>query len=178
MWWKEKEQFWFVKVQHSARNCSKRTYFAGREITSWQITLAVCTARKSRVNEKVTSLSFGIKQIHRPGGAMYRPIQGHKWQWHHEWRRVSSKSHEWCHWHEWPCIGWYIPHPGRCISNPLWKHNHLWCIAYHPWCIIHSCILHKRVCCPIFSNPLTANLSCPFPNFWEITKKSDLIQFP
>ena len=60
-----------------------------------------------------------IKQIHRPGGAMYRPIQGHEWQWHHEWRRVSSKSHEWCHWHEWPCIGWYIPHPGRCISNPL-----------------------------------------------------------
>ena len=60
-----------------------------------------------------------IKQIHRPGGAMYRPIQGHKCQWHHEWRRVSSKSHEWCHWHEWPCIGWYIPHPGRCISNPL-----------------------------------------------------------
>ena len=60
-----------------------------------------------------------IKQIHRPGGALYRPIQGHKWQWHHEWRRVSSKSHEWCHWHEWPCIGWYIPHPGRCISNPL-----------------------------------------------------------
>ena len=50
---------------------------------------------------------------------MYRPIQGHEWQWHHEWRRVSSKSHEWCHWHEWPCIGWCIPHPGRCISNPL-----------------------------------------------------------
>ena len=50
---------------------------------------------------------------------MYRPIQGHEWQWHHEWRRVSSKSHEWCHWREWPCIGWYIPHPGRCISNPL-----------------------------------------------------------
>ena len=93
--------------------------------------------------------SPGIKQIHRPGGAMYRPIQGHKWQWHHEWRRVSSKSHEWCHWHEWPCIGWYIPHPGQCISNPLWKHNHLWCIAYHPWCIVKYITdgsLHKRLC--------------------------------
>ena len=66
-----------------------------------------------------TSIIIVIKQIHRPGGAIYRPIQGHECQWHHEWRRVSSKSHEWCHWHEWPCIGWYIPHPGRCISNPL-----------------------------------------------------------
>jgi len=60
-----------------------------------------------------------IKQIHRPGEAMYRPIQGHEWQWHPEWRQVRPKSHEWCHWHEWSCIGWYIPHPGRCISNPL-----------------------------------------------------------
>ena len=59
----------------------------------------------------ITKLGNGvdnIKQIYRPGGAMYRPIKGHKWQGHHAWRRGSSKSQEWCHWHEWPCIGWHI----------------------------------------------------------------------
>ena len=33
--------------------------------------------------------------------------------WHHKWRRVSSKSHEW------RCIEWYIAPAGRCITNPL-----------------------------------------------------------
>ena len=85
----------------SGKQCKQESHYQGmvHEPRNHQAERQSCNGQIPQARCKIEFITgiprpADIKQIHRPGGAMYRPIQGHEWRWHHEWRWVSSKSHE------------------------------------------------------------------------------------